>query len=809
MSLGDWGTSIDTEVSVMTFSVIALLMLCLLLSHTLHSSYPWTTKILPEAAISILVGVVTGGIIELAFDTYQKSQNDDGTSQEVNLIQFDPVTFLVIQLPPIIFNSGYHINRSMFFANFIPIIFFAVLGTALSTFVVAAFLNWVIEAGLGVVDFKIGFGELAAFGALISATDPVSTLAIFQQKKVDLQLFYLVFGESVVNDAVGLVLFDTCSKVVTSNGQINALFSFGNLAFIFCASFLLGVFFAVMFALIFRCIDFRRNQLAELSLFIMITYFPFVCAEFCGISGIVTLLFTAMFAQRYVAPNLSERTANEAESAFRMFSHLSETSVFLILGLSVFKLFKTTSFHYLFLTWTLVACVLARALNVYGLSALYNIIYRRTSEGVVNHNKQRKEELEKIEKLMEGTGLSIDDGEREITNADMEDPRGLKILDGEDDEVHENTVNFTPSCDKEGDGEGENDADNNNGIYASTRWKGSGSFGYGSGSNTKDSIVLNVHKIPMNTQHMLVFSGLRGAVAFACASNFPDNNGNRDAILLVTMFVVLISVFALGSGTSKMLELLKIETDVNEEKYEIVLTETKIRFVASFDFLMSRICLPEELWEFTARDTLAGFTGSLTDLVGGASSLFSRGTEERASYDGPLAKLNGAEREQAILNWKRNGGSSRTTSKDDLNAMNALGERGSERIEGVTSLDGGTDENGKRRSVLFTLSGDGTTGDGKDDDKDNDLTEKLLAAENGDGGGDRKGRERCGEEEKKAETKGESKKKSSKSPKRKGGRRRSLYDYGGASRRRESAEDAGDEFGAVRGRTARSKSSVN
>ena len=116
---------------------------------------------------------------------------------------------------------------------------------------------------------------------------------------------------------------------------------------------------------------------------------------------------------------------------------------------------------------------------------------------------------------------------------------------------------------------GENDADNNNGIYASTRWKGSGSFGYGSGSNTKDSIVLNVHKIPMNTQHMLVFSGLRGAVAFACASNFPDNNGNRDAILLVTMFVVLISVFALGSGTSKMLELLKIETDVNEEKVRV------------------------------------------------------------------------------------------------------------------------------------------------------------------------------------------------------------------------------------------------
>jgi NhaP-type Na+/H+ or K+/H+ antiporter len=45
----------------------------------------------------------------------------------------------------------------------------------------------------------------------------------------------------------------------------------------------------------------------------MIVYFPYVCAEFCGISGIVTLLFTAMFANRYVTPNLSDATKEDAE----------------------------------------------------------------------------------------------------------------------------------------------------------------------------------------------------------------------------------------------------------------------------------------------------------------------------------------------------------------------------------------------------------------------------------------------------------------------------------------------------------------
>lgn len=45
------------------------------------------------------------------------------------------------------------------------------------------------------------------FGALISATDPVATLAIFSAMNVNPQLHFLVFGESVLNDAVAIVLY--------------------------------------------------------------------------------------------------------------------------------------------------------------------------------------------------------------------------------------------------------------------------------------------------------------------------------------------------------------------------------------------------------------------------------------------------------------------------------------------------------------------------------------------------------------------------------------------------------------------------
>ena len=54
-----------------------------------------------------------------------------------------------------------------------------------------------------------------AFGSMISAVDPVATLAIFHALDVDPTLNMLVFGESVLNDAVSIVMTKYVAYMIT------------------------------------------------------------------------------------------------------------------------------------------------------------------------------------------------------------------------------------------------------------------------------------------------------------------------------------------------------------------------------------------------------------------------------------------------------------------------------------------------------------------------------------------------------------------------------------------------------------------
>lgn len=137
-----------------------------------------------------MIGLILGGII---FGVQEKSPP----------VMKSDVFFLYL-LPPIVLDAGYFMPTRLFFENFGTIFWYAVVGTLWNSFGIGISLFAIcqIEA-FGLSDITLLQSLL--FGSLISAVDPVAVLAVFENIHVNEQLYILVFGESLLNDAVTVV----------------------------------------------------------------------------------------------------------------------------------------------------------------------------------------------------------------------------------------------------------------------------------------------------------------------------------------------------------------------------------------------------------------------------------------------------------------------------------------------------------------------------------------------------------------------------------------------------------------------------
>lgn len=259
--------------SMAIFFVLCVLALGILLIHLmLQTGFSY----LPESVVIVFLGALIGMLINL-----MSIRNIANWRKEE---AFSPTAFFLVLLPPIIFESGYNLHKGNFFQNIGSILLFAIVGTAISAFVIGA---GIYLLGLAQVVYKLSFVESFAFGSLISAVDPVATVAIFHALDVDPVLNMLVFGESILNDAVAIVL---TTAVLDSNDPLMStgeaiLSAINRFWLMFFASAGIGVLFALVSALLLKHVDLRKNPSLEFGMMLVFTYAPYVLAEGIHLSG--------------------------------------------------------------------------------------------------------------------------------------------------------------------------------------------------------------------------------------------------------------------------------------------------------------------------------------------------------------------------------------------------------------------------------------------------------------------------------------------------------------------------------------------
>jgi NhaP-type Na+/H+ or K+/H+ antiporter len=576
----------ETVAGAAVASMLFVLMTTLILGSWLKKRrVHW----LHQAGAALLLGVA-GGVYMISQAIAQDMRSKDGLGGEKNWILtygdylvFDTEFFFLFLLPPIIFESGYAIDAEPFFRNIGKIAYFAFVGTFAGSF--AFGIGIYVLGALGLAH-PFGFVDAMLFGSIMGATDPVTVLAIFTDLRVDPDLFAVVFGESVLNDAVAVVLYRAIQVLEDAFTLRNVLRAVWAFAVVFLGSTAVGVAAALASALLFK-----RVKLSGEGTHVAHPEATRQTSVRRSDSQANDELLTETLTEslRPGAPASATETANTTRAADRARSFDARIKS-ATLEASVVVLFP----------W--IAYMLAEALELVGIvSVLFCGIVmghytkrnlseggRALSSGAFALSAQLSETFVFIY-----CGASVFLAQPRFfvtagwTVALAGASRALVVFPGaalinrhsRGDPVTRSGETVAIASDERESFEERKDAKNSSGlasvfagfarfvVAATTRRGARGASAGGSGTLWYERLVGAVFgggaPIPENHARMLWFSGLRGAMAFALAMEAAAKRGEDGrAMLTSTLGAVLFTVLVVGGLTVPALRRLGVECDV-------------------------------------------------------------------------------------------------------------------------------------------------------------------------------------------------------------------------------------------------------
>ncbi len=148
-------------------------------------------------------------------------------------INFSKV-LLDVMLGLLLFASALHFDYHKLKEQRWPVVLLSTLGVFISTFIFGGLFYLVVL----LLPVQIPLIYCFVFGALISPTDPIAVAAIIKKSKISPRINTIISGESMFNDAIGLVLFVTLISIAERSG---ATLTIGGIARLFTQEVLGGI----------------------------------------------------------------------------------------------------------------------------------------------------------------------------------------------------------------------------------------------------------------------------------------------------------------------------------------------------------------------------------------------------------------------------------------------------------------------------------------------------------------------------------------------------------------------------------------
>lgn len=271
---------------------------------------------IPYTVLLVFIGLGVGELSRrwIVFAAYQE-------------LTLTPELVLFVFLPVLIFESGLKLDCRQLIKDIVPVLTLAVPALLISTAIIGIGL-WLV--------LSIKLTTALLFGALISATDPVAVVALFKELGTPQRLTVLVEGESLLNDATAIVLFNILlGMALFGGGSVGDILpAVGNFVKIFTGGALVGAVFGL--AASFLVIRLALGTHVVMTLTLVVAYAAFILTEhYLHFSGVMAVAVSAVFLGIFGIPKLTQNSTRALQEIWDFLALMANTFLFIMVGILV------------------------------------------------------------------------------------------------------------------------------------------------------------------------------------------------------------------------------------------------------------------------------------------------------------------------------------------------------------------------------------------------------------------------------------------------------------------------------------------
>lgn len=241
-------------------------------------------------------------------------------------VEFEPHLFLFLFIPPLLFLDGWRIPKEALFQEIKPIMSLAIGLVVVTVIGMGFFIHWLIPA----ISLAVAF----ALAAILSPTDPVSVSAMTVNSPLPSRMAHILEGESLLNDATGLVCF-SFAVVAALTGTFSLASAAGQFILVAFGGILIGLLVAWAIGWLNQLLVKRTGEEPAIQIMIslLMPFTAYLLAEHLHVSGILAAV-VAGIAMHYekIAGRMQAATRMQSKAVWDTVQTALNGMIFILLG---------------------------------------------------------------------------------------------------------------------------------------------------------------------------------------------------------------------------------------------------------------------------------------------------------------------------------------------------------------------------------------------------------------------------------------------------------------------------------------------